>query len=56
MALDKASKKLRRGFPDSPILPRVIPKTVAKTTRPRILVPLSVDGTIFHVYLSSAKK
>ena len=56
MAPDNASKKFKSGLPGSPIFPSVIPSTVANTTRPRILVPLSVDGFIAQVYLSSVKK
>lgn len=39
VASDNAVKKSNKAFPDSPILPSVIPKTILKTTNPRILVP-----------------
>jgi len=35
------TKKLRRGLPFDPNRPKVIPSTVEKTTRPRILVASS---------------
>lgn len=53
MAVERVSKKLSKGFPFSPILPRVMPSTVENTTRPRIFVPGSVDDLIFQVYLSA---
>lgn len=39
IAPDSESKKLSSGFACGPILPRVMPITVEKTTSPRILEP-----------------
>lgn len=60
MASDKASKKLSRGFPDSPILAMVIPKIMLKMTRPKVFVfieyPLEISQSyneeteIFHEF------
>jgi len=39
MASERDVKKFSKGFPFGPNLPRVIPSTVAKTTRPIKFIP-----------------
>lgn len=53
MADESASKKYNRGFPGSPILPKVMPKTAENTTRPKIFVPLADSSFNVHVNLSA---
>lgn len=56
MAEDNASKKLSNGLPVGPILPSVIPRIVAKTTRPKIFIPGVSSLDMSHVVISSDKK
>lgn len=48
IAPDSESKKLNSGFVCDPILPRVMPITVANTTSPRILEPGDSTSSGFH--------
>lgn len=48
IAPDSESKKLNSGFACGPILPRVMPITVAKTTSPRILEPETTFSSSSH--------
>jgi len=48
IAPDSESKKLNNGFACGPILPRVMPITVANTTSPRILDPETIFSSSSH--------
>lgn len=45
MASLRQSKKSRRGFPCSLMLPMIRPKQMEKTTKPSALIPFTAPGT-----------
>lgn len=56
VASDNAVKKSNKAFPLSPILPSVIPKTIPKTTNPRVLVPSVYACEISQFSIAISKK
>lgn len=48
IADERVSKNRSNGRPSGPIFPRVIPRTVEKTTRPRMFVPSAYSCSIFQ--------